>query len=93
MNLHMFIGPDATPPYPVVHRVRPADLNEALAKGVNDFLPILDFLAGALFLVSHSIIFAIISTCLIGGGLPLHFPLMSGFALTTFSDETLSLKR
>ena len=37
--------------------------------------------AEPLFLVSLSIIFTIISVCLISGGLPLLFPLMSGFAL------------
>jgi uncharacterized membrane protein len=44
-------------------------------------LPILDFLGQPLFLVSFSIIYAIICICLIGGALPLLFPLMSGFAL------------
>ena len=43
MNLQMLAGPDATPAYPVVRKVGPADLKDALAKGVNDFLPILDF--------------------------------------------------
>ena len=36
--------PDATPAYPVVRKIGPADLKDALAKGVNDFLPFLDFL-------------------------------------------------
>ena len=80
-NLDVLPGRDATPAYPIVGRVGPADLKDALAKGVRDFLPTLDFLAGPLFLVSLGIIFAIIPICLISGGLPLLFPLMSGFAL------------
>ena len=80
-NLDVLPGRDATPAYPIVRRVGPADLKDALAKGVKDFLPTLDFLAEPLFLVSLGIIFAIIPICLISGGLPLLFPLMSGFAL------------
>jgi uncharacterized membrane protein len=80
-NLDVLPGRDATPAYPIVGRVGPADLKDALAKGVKDFLPTLDFLAGPLFLVSLGIIFAIIPIRLISGGLPLLFPLMSGFAL------------
>ena len=41
----------------------------------------LDLWAEPLFLVSLSIILTIISVCFISGGLPLLFPLMSGFAL------------
>ena len=77
-NLDVLPGRDATPAYPIVGRVGPADLKDALAKGVTDFLPILDFLAQPLYL---SMIFAIIPICLISGGLPLLFPVMSGFAL------------
>ncbi len=47
MNLQLLAGPDATPDYSVVRKVGPADLKDALTKGVNDFLPILDFLAAA----------------------------------------------
>jgi uncharacterized membrane protein len=64
-----------------VRSVGQADLTDALAKSVNDFLPMLDLWAEPLFLVSLSIILTIISVCLISGGLPLLFPLMSGFAL------------
>ena len=81
MNLHTLVDPDATPAYPIVRRVGSNDLKDALAKGVKDFLPTLDFLAGPLFLVSLGIISAIIPICLISSGLPLLFPLMSGFAL------------
>jgi hypothetical protein len=47
MNLQLLALPDATLGYPVLRNVGPADLKDALTKGVNDFLPILDFLAAA----------------------------------------------
>jgi uncharacterized membrane protein len=81
MNLHILVGQDATPAYSVVRKIGPADLKDALTKGVNDFLPFLDFLAQPLYLVSLSIIYATISICLISSELPLLFPLLSGFAL------------
>ena len=80
-NLDVLPDRDATPAYPIVGRVGPADLKDALAKGVTDFLPILDFLAQPLYLVSLSMIYAIICIVLISADLPLLFPLMSGFAL------------
>jgi len=80
-NLDVLPAGDATPAYPVVRRVGPADLKDVLAKGVNDFLPILDFVDAPLYFVSLGIIYAIIPLCLISGGLPLLFPLLSGFAL------------
>ena len=80
-NLDVLLGRDATSAYPVVRKIAPADLKGALTKGVNDFLPFLDFLAQPLYLVSLSIIYATISICLISSGLPLLFPLMSSFAL------------
>jgi hypothetical protein len=64
LNLHTLVDPDATPTYPIVHGVGPADLKDALAKGVNDFLPMLDLWTEPLFLVSLSIILTIISVCL-----------------------------
>jgi len=80
-NLHLLAGLDAVPAYPVVRRVGPADVKDALAKGITDFFPTLDSLAEPLLLVPLSITFAITPTCLISGGLPLLFPLLSGFAL------------
>jgi hypothetical protein len=44
MNLQLLALPDATPSYPILRKVGPADLKDALTKGANDFLPILDFL-------------------------------------------------
>ena len=80
-NLHFLAGSDTAPAYPVVRRIGPADVKDALAKGITDFFPTLDLLAEPLFLVPLSITFAIIPICLISSGLPLVFPLMSGFAL------------
>jgi uncharacterized membrane protein len=80
-NLQLLADLDAVPAYPVVRRVGPADVKDALAKGINDFFPALDLLAEPLLLVPLSITFAIIPIYLISSGLPLLFPLMSGFAL------------
>ena len=66
MNLQLLALPDATPGYPVLRKVGPAELKDALTKGVNDFLPILDFLAAApLFAVLFSMIYSIICIFLI----------------------------
>jgi uncharacterized membrane protein len=80
-NLQLLADLDAVPAYPAVGRIGPADVKDALSKGVKDFLPTLDLLAEPLLLVPLSITFAIIPICLISSGLPLLFPLMSGFAL------------
>ena len=81
-NFNMITGTYALPAYSVVvRRVGAADLKDALTKGANDFLPILDFLANPLFAVLFSIIYASICIFLISTDLPLLFPLMSGFAL------------
>jgi len=81
MNLQMLVGPDATPADPGVRRVGQADIKDVLAKGAKDFLPTLDLLHEPLLLVALSITLAIISMCLISGGLQWLFPLLSGFAL------------
>jgi uncharacterized membrane protein len=81
MNLHMLADSDPTPAYPLVRRIGPADLKDVLTKGINDFLPILDFFGNPLLLVLFSISYAIICIALIEADLPLLFPLMSGFAL------------
>jgi uncharacterized membrane protein len=80
-NLQLLAGPNVIPAYSAVRRVGPADLKDALTKGVNDFLPILDFLGKPSFTVLFSTIYAIVCIFLIGAGQPLLFPLMSGFAL------------
>jgi len=81
MNLQMLVGQDATPADPGVRRVGQADIKDVLAKGAKDFLPTLDLLHEPLLLVALSITLAIISMCLISGGLQLLLPLLSGFAL------------
>src|SRR5438128_747682 len=59
-NLQLLAGPNVIPAYSAVRRVGPADLKDALTKGVNDFLPILDFLGKPLFTVLFSMIYAIV---------------------------------
>jgi uncharacterized membrane protein len=81
IHLLVLSRPDITPAYFVIRKIGPAGLKDALTRGIKDFLPALDFLGNPLYLVSISIIFAVISLCLIGGGLPMVFPLMSGFTL------------
>ena len=80
-NLSMLTGPYALPANSVVRRIEPADLKDALTKGVNDFLPIYDSLTEPLYVVLLGIFYPIICINFIGAGLPLLFPLMSGFAL------------
>src|SRR5450631_3345413 len=68
-------GPDATPVYPSVRKIGPADLKDALAKGIDDFLAMP---SSHVFL---GLIYPIAGLCLAGYALPLLFPLMAGFAL------------
>ena len=77
----VFAGRDATPAYPIVRRVGPADLRDALNKGGNDFLTMLDFFAEPLTVVLLGIIYPIVCIYLMGAGLPLLFPFMSGLTL------------
>src|ERR1700730_6647118 len=74
-KFHVIAGPDATPDYPVVRKIGPADLKDALARGIDDFWAI------PTSLVFLGLIYPIIGMCLAGYALPLLFPLMSGFAL------------
>jgi uncharacterized membrane protein len=74
-KFHLIGGPDATPDYPIVRKIGPADLKDALARGVDDFL------AMPTSLVFLGLIYPIAGMCLAGYALPLLFPLMSGFAL------------
>jgi uncharacterized membrane protein len=68
-------GPEAPPVYPTVRKIGPADLKDALAKGIDDFsaMP-----SSHIFL---GLIYPIALLCLGGYFLPLLFPLMAGFAL------------
>ncbi|WOJ89050.1 DUF2189 domain-containing protein [Methylocapsa polymorpha] len=81
IHLDLLATRDAISAYPLVRRVGPADLKEALAKGGNDFLPILDFFADPFILVILGVICPIICIYLISAGLPLLFPFMSGLTL------------
>jgi len=74
-NLHATIGPDSTPVYPIVRKIGPADLKDALAKGIDDFF------AMPSSHVFFGVIYPIALLCLAGYALPLLFPLMAGFAL------------
>ena len=74
-KFHVTVGPDSTPVYPSVRKIGPADLKDALAKGIDDFL------AMPSSLVFLGLIYPIVGMCLAGYALPLLFPLMAGFAL------------
>jgi uncharacterized membrane protein len=75
-KFHVIAGPDSTPVYPSVRKIGPADLKDALAKGVEDFLTMPSSL------VFLGLIYPIVGIGLLAGSpLPLLFPLMSGFAL------------
>ena len=74
-KLHVIAGLDSTYVYPSVRKIGPADLKDALAKGVDDFL------AMPSSLVFLGLIYPIVGLCLAGYALPLLFPLMAGFAL------------
>ena len=68
-------GPDSTPVYPMVRKIGPADLKDALAKGIDDFLAMP---SSHVFL---GLIYPIAGLCLAGYSLPMLFPLMAGFVL------------
>jgi len=68
-------GSDTIQKYPSVRKIGPADLQGALAKGLDDFL------AMPSSLVFLGLIYPIVGFCLAGDALPLLFPLMAGFAL------------
>src|SRR3984893_4682883 len=74
-KFHVIAGPDATPTYRIVRKIGPADLKDALAKGIDDFW------AMPTSLVFLGLIYPIVGMCLAGFALPLLFPLMAGFAL------------
>ena len=74
-KLYATISPDSTPVYPIVRKIGPADLKDALAKGIDDFFAMP---SSHVFL---GVIYPIALLCLAGYALPLLFPLMAGFAL------------
>jgi uncharacterized membrane protein len=79
-NFHVLAGPDATPAHIPVRKISVADLKEALAKGVDDFM------AMPTHLVFLGLIYPLFGLGLgaltfSSNALPLLFPLVSGFAL------------
>jgi len=79
-NFHIVAGASEAPAHPVVRKITPADLKEALAKGFDDFW------AMPSHLVFLGLIYPILGVCLAAltfsnNALPLLYPLASGFAL------------
>jgi uncharacterized membrane protein len=79
-NFHIVAGSGESPAHPVVRKISPADLKEALAKGFDDFW------AMPSHLVFLGLIYPIVGVCLAAltftnNALPLLYPLASGFAL------------
>jgi uncharacterized membrane protein len=79
-NFHIVAGASDAPANPVVRRITPADLKEALAKGFDDFW------AMPSHLVFLGLIYPVVGVCLAAltfsnNALPLLYPLASGFAL------------
>ena len=77
---HILVGASANPARPVVRRITPADLLQALARGLDDFsaMP-----SHAVFLC---LVYPLLGLCLLSltsgySMLPLAFPLAAGFAL------------
>jgi len=79
-NFHIVAGASEAPAHPVVRKITPADLKEALAKGFDDFW------AMPSHLVFLGLIYPVVGVCLAAltfsnDALPLLYPLASGFAL------------
>jgi uncharacterized membrane protein len=77
---HILVGASETPASPVIRRVTPSDLFDALARGIDDFAAMPSH---AVFLC---VIYPLIGLLLIGmtlgySMLPLAFPIAAGFAL------------
>jgi uncharacterized membrane protein len=79
-NFHIVAGASEAPAHPIVRKITPADLKEALAKGFDDFW------AMPSHLVFLGLIYPVVGVCLAAltfsnNALPLLYPLASGFAL------------
>jgi uncharacterized membrane protein len=75
-KFHVIVGRDATPVYPTVRKIGPAELKGALAKGLEDFLT----MPSSLFFLG--LIYPLFGIWLVVRNSPqLLFPLMWGFAL------------
>jgi uncharacterized membrane protein len=79
-NIHLFTGAGESPAYPIVRKIGVADLKDAVAKGVDDFLAMpthVIFLA-----VIYPVVGLLLAAITFGYDLmPLLFPLAGGFAL------------
>ena len=77
---HILVGAGIDPAIPVVRRIRPADLLDALAKGLNDFAAMPSH---ALFLcIIYPLAGIVLAALTLGfATVPLLFPLAAGFAL------------
>lgn len=80
-NPHALATQNAAPTCLIVRKVTPADLKDALSKGVKDFLPTLDFFAEPISLFVLGIFYPIVCVYLINFNLPLLLPVMSGLTL------------
>ncbi len=77
---HILVGGDASPARPVVRRIAPADLFDALARGIDDFAAMPSH---AVFLcVIYPLLGILLIAMTLGNSLlPLAFPIAAGFAL------------
>jgi uncharacterized membrane protein len=79
-NIHLFTGAGESPAYPIVRKIGAADLKDAVAKGVDDFMAMpthVIFLA-----VIYPVVAWFLAAMTFGYDLiPLLFPLAGGFAL------------
>ena len=79
-NIHVFTGAGDSPAYPIVRKIGVADLKDAVAKGIDDFLAMpthVIFLA-----VIYPVVGLLLAAITFGYDLiPLLFPLAGGFAL------------
>ena len=79
-NAHILVGASANPARPVVRRISPSDLYQALAHGIDDFTAMPSY---AVFLCVIYPLLGIFLIALTFGSalLPLAFPIAAGFAL------------
>ena len=79
-NIHLFTGAGESPAYPIVRKIGVADLKDAVAKGVDDFM------AMPTHVIFLAVIYPLVGLFLAGitfgyDLMPLLFPLAGGFAL------------
>ena len=79
-NIHVLTGAGESPAYPVVRKIGVADLKDAVAKGIDDFM------AMPTHVIFLAVIYPLVGLFLAGitfdyKVIPLHYPLAAGFAL------------